>query len=71
MDAFTLGNGSNDVLELWTFAGPGDEVVYAEFAFAVYAIVTQVSGATAVVVPAKDWAMTWTRWRQPLRQKPS
>lgn len=57
MDAFTLGNGSNDVLEIIgrTFAGPGDEVVYAEFAFAVYAIVTQVSGATAVVVPAKDW----------------
>jgi histidinol-phosphate aminotransferase len=53
-----LGNGSNDVLELIgrTFAGAGDEVIFSQYAFAVYAITTQAIGATAVVVPAKDYA---------------
>lgn len=54
----TLGNGSNDVLELVAraFLAPEDEVVYAAHAFAVYALVTQAAGARAVVVPARDWA---------------
>ena len=54
----TLGNGSNDVLELVAraFATPGSEVVYAEHAFAVYALVTQAVGARAVGGPARDWA---------------
>lgn len=53
----TLGNGSNDILELVTraFVGPQHEVVFSEHAFAVYPIVTQAVGARAVVVPAKDW----------------
>lgn len=55
--AFTLGNGSNDVLEIIirAFAGPGDEVVYSQYAFAVYALVTQAVGATARVAPARDY----------------
>lgn len=53
-----LGNGSNEVLELIarTFAGPGDEIVFSQYAFAVYAISAQLVGATAVQVPAKDFA---------------
>ena len=53
----TLGNGSNDVLELAarTFVAPGDEVVFSAHAFAVYPIVTQAVGGKAVVVPAKNW----------------
>ncbi|BDZ72906.1 histidinol-phosphate aminotransferase 2 [Methylophaga marina] len=56
-EQITLGNGSNDVLELIAraFAGAGDEIIFSEHAFAVYAIVTQVIGATAVVTPAKDY----------------
>ena len=56
-EQITLGNGSNDVLELVAraFATPRDEVVYAEFAFAVYPIVTTAVGARAVVVPARAW----------------
>jgi len=50
----TLGNGSNDVLDLVarTFLGPGLESVYSEHAFAVYPIATQTVGATARVAPA-------------------
>ena len=53
----TLGNGSNDVLELLAraFAGPDDEVIFSQYAFAVYPIVTQAVGATAVITEASDW----------------
>lgn len=52
-----LGNGSNEVLELIarTFAGEGDEIVFSQYAFAVYAISTQIVGATPVNVPAKNY----------------
>lgn len=53
----TLGNGSNDVLEVIArcFADAHSEVVFSQYAFAVYPIVTQAIGAKAVAVPAKDW----------------
>ena len=53
----TLGNGSNDVLDIITrcFAGVGDEVIFSQYAFAVYAISTQAVGATAVITPAENW----------------
>lgn len=56
-DQLTLGNGSNDVLEVIArcFAQPGDEVIFSQHAFAVYPIVTQAIGATAVEVPAKEF----------------
>jgi histidinol-phosphate aminotransferase len=52
----TLGNGSNDVLEFVArvFAGPGDEVIYSQHAFAVYPLATRAVGATGVAVPARD-----------------
>jgi histidinol-phosphate aminotransferase len=54
----TLGNGSNDVLEIIAraFLLPGLEAVFSQHAFAVYPIVTQAIGATARVVPAHDGA---------------
>ncbi len=50
----TLGNGSNDLLELAAraFLAPGDKVVYSAHAFAVYALATQAVGATGITVPA-------------------
>lgn len=53
----TLGNGSNDVLEVIArcFAGPDSEVVFSQYAFAVYPLVAQAIGARGVSVPAKDW----------------
>ncbi len=49
-----LGNGSNDLLELAAraFLALGDKVVYADHAFAVYALATQAAGATGISVPA-------------------
>lgn len=50
----TLGNGSNDILELTTraVAHEGDEIVFSKHAFAVYPLATQAVGANAVEVPA-------------------
>ena len=57
VNTLTLGNGSNDVLDLITraYACPESEVIYSQYAFAVYALSTQSVNANAVVVPAKDW----------------
>ncbi|WP_372591037.1 histidinol-phosphate transaminase [Guyparkeria sp.] len=51
----TLGNGSNDVLELVAraYLEPGVNAVFSEHAFAVYALATQAAGADAKVVPAR------------------
>lgn len=56
MDQITLGNGSNEILELIARAilTPVHEVIFSEHAFAVYPLVTQAIGAKAVVVPAKN-----------------
>ncbi len=53
----TLGNGSNDLLELAAraFLAPGDKVVYSAHAFAVYALATQAVGATGISVPAIEY----------------
>jgi histidinol-phosphate aminotransferase len=53
-EQITLGNGSNDVLVLLaeTFLKPGLEAVYSRYAFAVYPIAIQATGATGVVADA-------------------
>jgi histidinol-phosphate aminotransferase len=52
--AITLGNGSNDLLELVAraYLAPGRNAVFSAHAFAVYALATQATGAQAKIVPA-------------------
>ena len=56
-DQVVLGNGSNDLLELAAraFLAVGDKAVYADHAFAVYALATQAVGATGVSVAARNF----------------
>lgn len=56
LDQITLGNGSNDVLDMVarTFLCEGREAVFSEYAFAVYPISTQAVGATARIAKALD-----------------
>ncbi len=56
-DQITLGNGSNEILELITraIAGSRHEIIFSEHAFAVYPLVTQAVGAKAAVIPAQEW----------------
>ena len=54
-DWITLGNGSNDILEMVAAAllAPGRSCVYSQHSFAVYALATQARGARALVAPGK------------------
>lgn len=56
-DWITLGNGSNDILEIaaHAFVQKGQAVVYSQYSFAVYALATQGVGARAIVVPATQY----------------
>ena len=56
-DWITLGNGSNDILEIaaHAFVQTGQAVVYSQYSFAVYALATQGVGARAIVVPATQY----------------
>lgn len=56
-DQITLGNGSNDVLELLarTFVNDTHEVIFSQHAFVVYPLVTQALGAKGIAVPASDY----------------
>ena len=50
----TLGNGSNDLLELFahTFAGEHDEVIYSQYAL-LLPLVTKAINAVAKEIPAR------------------
>jgi histidinol-phosphate aminotransferase len=56
-ECITLGNGSNDVLELAArvFLGPGRSGVVSEFAFVVYPLAVTAVGATLIEVPTEAW----------------
>jgi histidinol-phosphate aminotransferase len=49
-----LGNGSHELLMLLgqVFAGPGEEVAFSRYGFAVFSLATQAAGATARIVEA-------------------
>lgn len=67
----TLGNGSNDILELVarTFVATNDEVIYSKHAFAVYALATQAVGAVGVEVPAINYGHDLTAMAQAVTDK--
>ncbi|MCP3869264.1 MAG: histidinol-phosphate transaminase [Gammaproteobacteria bacterium] len=53
----TLGNGSNDVLDMIArvFLAPGRESLFSQHAFAVYPISSQAVGATLTIAPATGY----------------
>ncbi len=57
VNQITLGNGSNDILELIarTYVNDQHEVIYSQHAFVVYPLVTQAIGAKGIAVPAKNY----------------
>lgn len=63
LECITLGNGSNDVLEIIarTFLAPGLSSVFSQYAFAVYYLVTQAIGAEPRIAQAHapDHAMPY------------
>lgn len=71
MSQITLGNGSNEILELVAraFLTPAHEVVFSQHAFAVYPLVTQAVGATAIVVPALNYGHDLVAMLQAVTEK--
>jgi histidinol-phosphate aminotransferase len=69
IDRITLGNGSNDVLELIAraFITTTHSVIFSDHAFAVYWLVTQAIGAKAIVTPAKNWGHDLTKMQAAIR----
>ena len=57
MSVLTLGNGSNDIIEVVArcFLSPKDNAIYSKYAFAVYPLIVQALGAKGIEVEAKDW----------------
>jgi histidinol-phosphate aminotransferase len=53
----TMGNGSNDVLELLArvYLRPGLEAICSQHSFVVYPLATKVTGATLKVIPARNF----------------
>ena len=70
-DQITLGNGSNEILELIARAilTPEHEVIFSEHAFAVYPLVTQAIGARAAAVPAIDYGHDLAGFRQAITDR--
>lgn len=56
-EQITLGNGSNDVLNLlgYCFLNPSVEVVYSQHTFVAYPIISAITGAKVIEVPARDF----------------
>ena len=57
-EMISLGNGSNEFLELIArvfVSNQTDEVIFSQYAFVVYPLVTQALGATAIVSPANNF----------------
>jgi histidinol-phosphate aminotransferase len=53
----TLGNGSNDILEIaaHAFVKAGESVVFSQYAFAIYALAAQGVGARGIAAPARGY----------------
>ena len=53
----TLGNGSNDILEIaaHAFVQTGESVVFSQYAFAIYALAAQGVGARGIAAPARGY----------------
>jgi histidinol-phosphate aminotransferase len=56
-DWITLGNGSNDILEIaaHAFVEAGESVLYSQYAFAIYALAAQGVGARGIAAPAREY----------------
>ena len=52
-----MGTGSDEILHIiaQAYAGPGDEIIYVRYGFAVYDIAARRCGATPIVAPDADY----------------
>jgi histidinol-phosphate aminotransferase len=55
-DRIVTGAGSDELITMLTraYAGPGDEVLYSQYGFLMYAITARTVGATPIAAPERD-----------------
>ena len=55
--SITLGNGSNDILEMIArvFLSKEDETIFSQYSFAVYYLASQAASSTMNIIPAKAY----------------
>lgn len=56
-EQLTLGNGSNDILDLIAraFLDSSKSAIYSQYAFVIYSLTVTACGAAPIVTKAKDW----------------
>ncbi len=73
IECITLGNGSNDLLDILarSFVGTNDAIVYSQYAFVVYSMLAKMQGATGVEVPAQRFGHDLKAMRQAVEDNPN
>lgn len=73
IDQITLGNGSNDLLDILArgFVGTDDAIVYSQYAFVVYSMLAKMQGATGVEVPAQRFGHDLNAMSQAVQDNPN
>lgn len=73
IDCITLGNGSNDLLDILarSFVGTDDAIVYSQYAFVVYSMLAKMQGATGIEVPAQRFGHDLNAMRQAVMDNPN
>ncbi|WP_201567724.1 histidinol-phosphate transaminase [Psychrobacter immobilis] len=73
IDQITLGNGSNDLLDILarSFVGTDDAIVYSQYAFVVYSMLAKMQGATGVEVPAQRFGHDLNAMSQAVQDNPN
>ncbi len=73
MDCITLGNGSNDLLDILarSFVSSDDAIVYSQYAFVVYSMLAKMQGATGIEVPAHHFGHDLKAMRQAVADNPN
>lgn len=73
VDQITLGNGSNDLLDILarSFVGTDDAIVYSQYAFVVYSMLAKMQGATGIEVPAQRFGHDLDAMRQAVEENPN
>ncbi len=66
IDCITLGNGSNDLLDILvrSFVGSDDAIIYSQYGFVVYSMLAKMQGATGIEVPAQRFGHDLKAMRQ-------
>ena len=73
VEQITLGNGSDDLLDILarSFAGADDAIVYSQYAFIVYPMLAKIQGATGIEVPAHRFGHDLKAMSQAVQDNPN